>query len=166
MLSEKMLKALNEQINAELGASYIYLSMSAYFASINLPGFTSWMYLQSREEETHAMKIFNYINGRGGRVTLMPLAKPMHEWKNPKEVFKTALAHEQKVTGMINNLVEMALKEKDYATNNMLQWFVAEQVEEEENAAKILEDIKFLEGSNSAIYLLDKQLATRGQSKN
>lgn len=163
MLSNKMLKALNEQINAELGASYIYLSMSAYFESINLSGFASWMYIQSREEETHAMKIFNYINERGGRVTLLPLDKPKHDWESPKEAFETALAHEQKVTGMINKLVELALSEKDYATNNMLQWFVEEQVEEEDNASTILEDIKFLEGSNSAIYMLDKKLGKRAK---
>ena len=127
-LSAKMLKALNEQINAELGASYIYLSMSAYFESKNLGGFASWMYIQSREEETHAMKIFNYINEVGGRVELKALDKPKHDWKNPREVFETALAHEQKVTGMINKLVNLATSEKDHATNNMLQWFVNHQI--------------------------------------
>jgi ferritin len=161
MFSKKMEKALNEQINAEFFSSYLYLSMSAYFVRKNLPGFAHWMYIQTQEEAAHAMLFFNFVNERGGIAELKAIAKPDLDWKDPIKVFEAVLAHEQKVTGLINNLVDIAIQEKDHATNNKLQWFVAEQVEEEANATEILEQLKIVEGKGQGLLLLDRELKTR-----
>lgn len=161
MLSKKMEKALNEQINAEFFSSYLYLSMSAYFVRKNLPGFAHWMYIQTQEEAAHAMLFFNFVNERGGNAELKAIDKPDLDWKDPIKVFEAVLAHEQKVTGLINNLVDVAISEKDHATNNKLQWFVAEQVEEEANATEILEQLKIVEGKGQGLLLLDRELKTR-----
>ncbi|MCK5556801.1 MAG: ferritin, partial [Candidatus Hydrogenedentes bacterium] len=128
MLSEKMRDALDEQLNWELYSAYLYVSMSAYFDSVNLPGFANWMRVQAQEELVHAMKFYDFINERGGRVTLQPVEGPPTEWSSPLDAFENAYRHEQKVTGLINDLVNLAVKERDHATNIFLQWFVTEQV--------------------------------------
>jgi ferritin len=161
MLSKKMEKALNDQINAELFSSYLYLSMAAYFERMNLPGFANWMRIQVQEENAHGMIFFNFVNERGGKVELQAIDKPAFEWKNPINVFEEVLKHENKVTDLINNLVNIAIQEKDHATNNKLQWFVAEQVEEEANASKILDQLKIVEGKGQGLLLLDRELQTR-----
>lgn len=162
MLSKSMLKALNEQINHELYSSYLYLSMSAHFQEANLPGFAHWMALQSKEEYEHAMKIFRYITERNGRVVLDAIDRPPTEFKKPLEVLKQVLEHEKKVSGLINRLYEMAVKEKDYPTQVMLQWFITEQVEEEKTAGDIIEQLKMVGDMPAGLIMLDRQLGSRG----
>jgi ferritin len=161
MLKKSIEQKLNEQINAELFSSYLYLSMSAYFESNNLTGFANWMKVQAQEEITHAMKFFNFIHERGGQVTLDAIEKPEHTWKDPIHVIDEAYGHEQKVTKLIHDLVSISIDEKDFATQNFLQWFVNEQVEEEATASLLLERLKMIEGKNPGLFLLDKELQTR-----
>ncbi|HAL45074.1 MAG: ferritin [Planctomycetes bacterium GWF2_42_9] len=161
MISEKMVKALNDQINAELYSAYIYSAMQAYFLSVNLDGFANWMSIQTKEEMTHADKFYKFINERNGRIELEAIAKPQKDWKNALEVFEAAYKHEQYVTGRINNLVELAKAEKDYATESFLKWFIDEQVEEEANALKIVEMLKMIKESAGSLIMLDHQLAKR-----
>jgi ferritin len=165
MIAKKTQDALNSQINEELYSSYLYLSMVAYFESINLPGFASWMRVQTGEEKTHAMKMYDFIIERGGRVTLEAIAKPTAEWKSPLAAFEAAYKHEQKITGLINDLVETAAKEKDHATGIFLQWFVTEQVEEEKNASEIVNKLQLLKDSAGSMYMLDKELGKRATAK-
>lgn len=161
MLTEKMQDALNQQVNAELYSAYLYLAMEAYFKSINLPGFANWMRVQTQEELLHAMKIYDFINQRNGRVTLKALAQPQTEWKSPLAVFEAAYKHEQKVTGLINDLVNLAVKEKDHATSTFLQWFVNEQVEEEASANGVVQKLKMTGKSPDGLFLIDRELALR-----
>jgi len=161
MLSEKMQKALNDQINAEIWSAYFYLSMSAYFESENLPGFANWMKIQWQEELSHSIKFFDYVNERGGRVTLQPIAAVDTEWKNPLEVFEATLKHEQHVSFLINELVNTAMEERDHATNNMLQWFIAEQVEEEASVDGLVQQLKLIDGFGHGILMLDRELGQR-----
>jgi ferritin len=161
MLSETMGKALNDQVNAEYYSAYLYLSMAAYFESMNLGGFANWMRVQTQEELAHGTIIFNYINQRGGRVTLTAIGAPKTEWESPRAVFEDAYAHEQKVTGLINRLVDLAIKESDHATNAFLQWFVTEQVEEEMNASGIANQLKVAGDSSNALFMIDRELAAR-----
>ena len=161
MLSERMLEALNKQVNAELYSAYLYLSMAAYFESINLKGFSNWMRVQAQEEVSHAMKFFDYINERGGRVKMMAIEKPPTEWNSPLDAFETTYEHETNVTRMINDLVNMAMEEKDHATYNMLQWFVAEQVEEEASADEIRQQLKLIGNDGRGIMMLDRELRQR-----
>jgi len=161
MLSERMMKSLNKQLNAELYSAYLYLSMAAYFESKNLKGFANWMRVQAQEELTHAMKFFDYINERRGRVYLEAIEKPPTEWKSPLDVFEATYEHEVKVTSMINDLVNMAMEEKDHATYNMLQWFVAEQVEEEASADEIRQQLRMIKEDGRGIMMLDRELKQR-----
>ncbi|OYT59975.1 ferritin [Thermoplasmatales archaeon ex4484_30] len=161
MLSQRMLEELNKQVNAELYSAYLYLSMAAYFESINLKGFANWMRVQAQEELTHAMRFFDYINERGGVVKLAAIEQPPTEWKSPLDVFEATYKHEVKVTGMINSLVNLAMKEKDHATYNMLQWFVAEQVEEEASADEIRQQLKLIGKDGRGILMLDRELGQR-----
>ena len=161
MISKRLEEELNKQVNAELFSSYLYLSMSAYLSTENLNGFANWMNVQFQEEQAHAMKFFQYIIDRGGKVKLMQIDQPKTEWKDIVEVFEETLAHEQKVTGLINNLVDIASEEKDHATFNMLQWFVAEQVEEEATASEILEQVRTLEGRGAGLFMLDREMKQR-----
>ena len=161
MLSERMMKSLNKQLNAELYSAYLYLSMAAYFESKNLKGFANWMRVQAQEELMHAMKFFDYINERGGRVYLEAIEKPPTEWKSPLDVFEATYEHEVKVTSMINDLVNMAMEEKDHATYNMLQWFVAEQVEEEASADEVRQQLRMIKEDGRGIMMLDKELKQR-----
>lgn len=161
MLSEKIQKALNQQVNAELYSSYLYLSMAAYFESLSLKGFAQWMRVQAQEELVHVGKFFNYLADRGGRVLLGAIAAPPAEWSTPKEAFEDALAHEQKVTGLINKLVTLAKNENDHATENFLQWFVSEQVEEEASADEVVQKLKLVGKSVEGLLYLDDKLGTR-----
>ncbi|MBN1537787.1 MAG: ferritin [Anaerolineales bacterium] len=161
MINEKVQNAINEQIKNELFSAYLYLSMSAYFEEKNLPGFAHWMRIQSQEEVEHAMKFFDFINDRGGKVTLFAIEQPKTAWKSALEAMKDAYAHEQLVTSMINNIYEIALTEKDYPAQVMLHWFIDEQVEEEKNASEIVEQLKLIEERGSAMLMLDRQLAQR-----
>lgn len=164
MLSNKMLKALNTHLNEELYSSYLYLSMAAYFEARNLKGFSNWMRIQSAEENLHGMKFFNYILQKGGKVTLTQINAPKVEWKGIPEVFADTLKHEQKITGLINKLVEAAIAEKDYATHTFLQWFVTEQVEEEANVEEIIQKIEMIGDNKSGLYMLDNELGSRTAS--
>ena len=161
MLSEKMENALNGQLNAEMYSGYMYLSMNAYFKSINLDGFANWMHYQAQEELTHAMKFYDFIISRGGRVKLAEIDAPPNTWDSPLAVFEATLKHEQKVTGLINDLVEMALAEHDHASNIFLQWFVSEQVEEEENVGGVLEQLKLMGEAKGGLFMMDRELAKR-----
>jgi ferritin len=161
MISEKMVKELNDQINAELQSAYIYYAMQAYFHSVNLDGCAQWMNVQTKEEMTHAGKIFDFLNERNARAELAAIEKPQKEWKNALDVFETAYKHEQYVTGRINKLMELAKAEKDYATESFLKWFVDEQVEEEANALKIVETLKMLKDSTGGLIMFDRQLGKR-----
>jgi ferritin len=161
MLNPKIQAALNSQINAELYSSYLYLSMSAYFDSQNLAGMANWMRIQAQEELTHAMKFFDFVNERGGRVLLTQVEGPKTEWSSPLDVFEETLAHERKVTALINDLVDLSLGEKDHAANTFLQWFVTEQVEEEATAEAILEKLKLVGDDGVAIFMLDGELGQR-----
>jgi ferritin len=164
MPNEKILKALNQQLNLELSSSYEYLGMSAFFESANLSGFATWMRIQATEENAHASKIFDYILQTGGKVELEQINAPSFVYKTPKDAFELTYKHEQKVTASIHNLVGLAIDAKDYATNNFLQWFVNEQVEEESTALKILERIKMIEDSKGGLLYLDKELAKRART--
>ncbi len=159
MLSKKMEDALNKQLNAELYSSYLYLAMAAYFDSVKLPGMSHWMKKQDGEEQVHAMKLFDYLGGNG-RAKLTAIDAPPGEWESPLAVFQAALAHEKKVTGLINDLVRMAKAEGDPATEQFLAWFVKEQEEEEESAEKV---VKMLTGAKDAQALaaVDQELGKR-----
>lgn len=161
MLGKKMEKALNAQINAELYSSYLYLSMATHFSATGLAGCANWMQQQAQEELFHAMKMFAFVNGRGGRVLLESIAKPPQKWKTTLQVFEDVLAHEQKVTGLINSLVDLAIAEKDHAANNFLQWYVAEQVEEEDNAGNLVNRLKLIGKDANGLFTLDTELAQR-----
>lgn len=161
MLSKKMEEALNQQINAEFWSGYLYLSMSAHFASEGKSGFANWFKVQALEEKDHAMKLFDYIVARSGRVTVLPIAGVPQTWDSPLAAFKAALEHEKKVTAMIDNLVTLANEEKDYATASMLLWFVDEQVEEEETAQDHVDSLEMIKDNGFGIYTLDKELKSR-----
>lgn len=161
MIKEKVVSALNDQINKEFYSSYLYLSMAAYFESTNLRGFAHWMRVQAREENGHAMKLYDHLVERGGRVTLSSIAAPPSKWKSPQEVFEQAYRHEQEVTESINTLVNLAKSEKDHATEVFLQWFVNEQVEEEAVANDILQKLKLVGHEGNAIFMIDRELAKR-----
>lgn len=161
MISKKVEEALNRQINAELYSAYLYLSMNAYFLSINLAGFANWMRVQALEETTHADKFYGFLNDRGGRVILAPIDGPPHDWSSPLAAFEDAYRHEQKVTAMINSLMDLALEEKDHATASMLSWFVDEQVEEESNADGIVRQLKLVGDNSGGLFMLDRELSAR-----
>ena len=165
MLSKRMLDALNEQVNAEFYASYLYLSMATYFEERNLNGFAHWMKAQWQEEIGHAMKIYGYINERGGRVTLKGIGDPATQFASPLDCFEKALEHEIKVTGMINNLVDIADEEKDRATHVFLHWFIKEQVEEEASVNEVIDMLKMVGDKGQALMMVDRQLAQRGAGK-
>ncbi len=161
MISQRMEEAINKQINAEMYSAYLYLSMAQYFESIGLKGFSNWMNVQFQEEQYHAMKFIDYINERGGRVKLTPIEGPKIEWNSPLDVMEDTYKHEQKVTSMINNLMNLAIEEKDHASNNFLQWYVAEQVEEESNDTDIIDKLKIVGDKGNGIFMLDNELSAR-----
>lgn len=163
MISKTMQDAINDQINKELYSSYLYLSMAAYFECHNLPGFAKWMQVQEGEERGHAMKLYQFLVDRGGRVLLKAIAAPDVDWKTSLEVFKQVAEHEAKVTASINSVYELALQEKDYAAQMVLQWFITEQVEEEKNAAEIVQQLELIDARGTAVLMLDHRLGKRGE---
>ena len=161
MISKKMEKALNDQVNAELYSAYLYWSMHAAVEKIGLKGFANWMYVQVQEEMAHAMGLYNYILTRGGTVSLGAIDKPKGSWKSVQDVVKEVLAHEQKVTSLINGLVDVAEQEKDRAAISFLDWYVKEQVEEEDNVETILATLKLIGSDVNALLNYDKELGAR-----
>jgi ferritin len=156
-----MESALNGQITEESFSAYLYLSMSTWFHIHNLPGFARWMEIQAQEEYAHAMKFYHFILERGGTPKLATLKEPESEWKSPEDIFEAAYKHEQHITSCINDLVDLAIAEKDHATNAMLQWFVSEQVEEEASASEVLERVKLAGTSGGGLFMLDRELGQR-----
>lgn len=161
MLAKAVQDAMNEQIKTEFYSAYQYLSMAAYCESVNLPGFAHWMRIQAREEVEHAMKFYDFVLDRGGRVLLQAIDQPVIEFGSPLEVFEQALKHEQRVTATINELYTLAVEENDYASQAFLQWFVTEQVEEEKNAGDVVETLKMVGDKSEALFLLDRELGSR-----
>jgi len=161
MLSKKMEEALNKQLNNELYSAYLYLSMSSYSTYIGLKGFANWFMVQYQEEMAHALKFYKYILDQGSQVKLMAIAQPMTEFKSPLDMFEKTLQHEKFVTKSINDLVDLAISEKDHATNIFLQWYVTEQIEEESNDHEIISKLKLVGEEGPALLMLDKELATR-----
>jgi ferritin len=161
MLSKTIEKAFDTQIKNELESAYMYLSMSSYCLEKNFPGFSKWLRMQAQEELGHGMKLFDYVHHRGSRAILQAVDQPKAEFKSLQEIFKIVLAHEQKVTGLIHKLYETSMKENDFASQIELQWFVTEQVEEEQTASQIVEQLKMV-GENAAMLLMmDRQMAMR-----
>lgn len=161
MLSKKIEDAFNAQINAEFWSAYLYLSMSSWCAHKGFQGMANWFEIQFREEQDHARIMYYYVQQRGGRVVLGPVDAVPTDWESPLKVFEATLAHEQKVTSLINNLYALATEEKDYATQSMLKWFIDEQVEEEENATNLIDNLRMVEGNGYGLFMLDKELAAR-----
>jgi len=161
MLNEKIEKAFNEQLLAETYSAYLYWSMSACFDAMNLSGFANWMRVQAQEEMTHALKFYHFLIGRGGRVTLGAIEAPPAQWDSPLAVFEAVCAHERKVTGLINKLVELAQGQKDHAANAFLQWFVSEQVEEEAAAEDAVRKLKLMGEAPGGLFPLDQQMGSR-----
>ncbi len=161
MLKKSIEDALNAQINAELWSAYLYLSMAAYCHSIGKSGMANWFEVQFREEQDHAQIMYNYIVQRGGTVTLKAIDAVPTQWDGELNVMEETLKHEEKVTSLINNLMSLATQENDFATQSMLKWFIDEQVEEEENAQKIIDDIRTIDGNGYGMYMLDKELGAR-----
>lgn len=162
MLSKAMQESLNNQIRDEFFASHLYLAMAAYFEDENLPGCAKWMRLQSEEEREHALRFYDYMTDRGARVMLQGIGEPTTSFDSMLDVFEKALAHEQKVTASINGIYDLAVQEKDYATQVMLNWFVEEQVEEEKSATEVIDLIKMAGDSGHAKIMIDRQLGSRG----
>ncbi len=161
MISKTLQDTINEQINFELFSAYLYLSMSAHFETQNLTGFANWTRVQYQEETGHAMKLYKYVFDRSGAVTLKAIAQPATKFKTPVDIFKEILKHEQKVTSLINKLYELAVKEKDYAAQIFLQWFINEQVEEEKNATDIINMLEMIGDSPVSLIMADRQLGAR-----
>lgn len=165
MLKKSVEKALNDQIKAELDSAYVYLAMSGHCESTNLGGFATWLRLQYEEEMAHAMRFFDYVHTRGGKVTLQAVTKPPANFGKPLNIFKEVLKGEQKITGLINKLYALAVKENDYPTQVELQWFISEQVEEEKSAADILEQLKMVGDHGASLHRMDRILAKRGMEQ-
>lgn len=161
MISEKLVKAINEQINKELFSEYLYLAMQAWFANESLDGMAVWMNAQAQEEHFHAMKFFNYLVERGGRVILKAIEQPTVDFESPLQIFQMALEHEQFVTKSINELMDLAIKENDHATRSFLQWYVDEQVEEEASVDKIVNMLKRVGDHGHGIMMIDRDLGSR-----
>ena len=161
MLSQQLHEALNAQINAEMWSAYLYLSMSVDAEAKGLKGVANWFYVQFQEEQDHARILMNYILSRDAEVRLQPIAEVRTSWDSPLEMFRDTLEHEQKVTAMINNLAAIAAGDKDYASSNMLVWFIDEQVEEVESAREMIGACEAVEGNKFGLYMLDKELAAR-----
>ena len=161
MISKTMQKAFNEQINAELYSEYLYLAMSSYCDTIDLPGFANWMLQQSTEERIHAMRFYNFVHDRDGEVELLAIDKPPVKYKNVLDMFENVLKHEQLVTKRIHDLYALAQKENDYAAQVELQWFISEQVEEEKTAKDIIQQLKWVGDKSTALFMLDQKLDQR-----
>jgi ferritin len=161
MMSKKMADAINEQINAEFYSAFLYLSMATKLEDMTLSGFANWMKVQYEEEVFHAMKFMDHMNERGERVILKEIDAPETEWDGPHAMWEAAYQHELKVTGMINNLMSIAVEENDFASQQFLQWYVEEQVEEEDNTSTIRDKIAMVKEMHGGIYMLDRELSAR-----
>ena len=161
MLNKRIEEAINAQINAEFWSAYLYLSMSTYFEAEGKSGFANWFRVQFKEEQAHAEILMNYVQDRGGRVELRAIEAVPTTWNSALDAFEATLAHENKVTALLNNLYAIAEEEKDYATRSMLTWFIDEQVEEEDTARALLATLEAIEGDKAAMYLFDSKLAAR-----
>jgi ferritin len=161
MLSETLQQAINRQITMEFSASHAYIAAAGYFENLNLSGFGNWFRVQSEEEREHALRFFDYVLDRGGRVQIGALSEPQAEFSSPLEAFEFALAHERKVTAAINAIYKLAVDEHDYATQSMLKWFVDEQIEEEKNAEELIQHLKLIGDSGVGLLILDQKLAAR-----
>jgi len=162
MLDKTMERAINRQIKAEFYSAYLYLAMAAHAEAASLPGLAHWMRVQSQEEIEHGMKFFKYVNDRGGRVVLEAIDRPPEEFESPLDLFEKTLEHEQHVTALIHELYALAIEQKDYASQVLLQWFIEEQVEEESSATGIVEMLKLAGDSGNALIMLDRALGSRG----
>ncbi|MBO4995242.1 MAG: ferritin [Muribaculaceae bacterium] len=161
MLSNKIQDAINAQINAEFWSAYLYLSMAMHFEAEGRKGIANWFNIQFKEEQAHAQIFMNYVNQRGGRVVLAPIAEVPASWTSPLDAFKATLEHERKVTALINNIYAIAEEEHDYATRDRLNWFVSEQVEEEETAKELIDKFTLIGNDGMGLYMLDQELAAR-----
>lgn len=161
MITDKMTNALNKQINAEIYSAYLYMAMSSWASHGGLLGAANWFYVQAQEEMTHALKFYNYVTSQGQHSIMEAIEKPQHDFVTLLKAFEETLVHEKKVTAMINNLADLALDEKDHATAIMLQWFVTEQVEEEENAQAVIDQLKLAGVEGAGLYMIDKELGAR-----
>jgi ferritin len=161
MIKAAMLDKLNDQLAKEANSAYIYYSMVGYFESVNLKGFANWMLIQAQEEITHMHRLFTYINDRGAQAVLSRIDQPQHSWDSVEACIAETLAHEQMISESINECMTLAMKENDHSTTTMLQWFVAEQVEEEANADDLLQKVKMIGDNSSGLYLLDNELSKR-----
>jgi ferritin len=161
MISKTVEAKMNDQIQHELYAAYLYLAISAWFESINLPGAAHWMASQAQEEMTHALRFYNHVQERGGRVELQAIDKPPVEFDSTLDAFKAALAHEQKVTAQINDIFAVAEQEKDYASRTLLQWFIDEQVEEEKSVGDVVLQLEMIGDHKSGLFMLDRELGQR-----
>ncbi|MCU0303131.1 MAG: ferritin [Thermoanaerobaculales bacterium] len=160
-MNVKVEKALNQQVHAEFFSFYLYLSVAAYFAANHLDGFAHWMRVQAQEEFNHAMKLFDFLNERGGTVELLPIDAPAREWPGPSAAVEAVLNHERAISGRINSLVDLATAENDHATTVMLHWYVNEQVEEEATADTLFHQVKMVESSPYGLLMIDRELAGR-----
>ncbi len=161
MIGKAMQDAMNEQINKEMFSSYLYLSMAAYFEGKNLPGFAHWMRVQGREEMGHALKFFDYLHDRNGHVALEAIGKPAAKWASPLAAFEAARKHEESVSASIRGLYDLAVKEKDYASQALLQWFIVEQVEEEKTGREIVDTLTMIGDNRAGLFMYDKELGRR-----
>lgn len=161
MISKKMQDAINEQINKEMYSEYFYLSMASYFNSIGLSGFENFFLIQVEEERFHAMKMYKFLNDRGGRVYLQKIEAPKTEFNSAVEVFELAYKHEQYVSKLINELMDLAIGENDHAAKSFLNWFIDEQVEEEDSMETILNKLKLIGGDGYGMLMMDNELAGR-----
>lgn len=161
MLTKKVEEAINAQINAELWSAYLYLSMAAYFHANGKSGFAKWYEIQFKEEQDHAMILFNYVVSRGGVITLRPIDAVPTEWSSTLEVLEETLKHEEHVTALISGLYKVAGEDNDYATQSRVKWLIDEQVEEEDTARDLIDKLKMIDGNGYGLYMLDKELGTR-----
>ena len=161
MIHEKMEEEINKQINEEMYSAYLYMSMAAYFETLNLKGFANWMFVQYREETDHALKFYNYLKERGGKIKLMAIDEPPHEWKSPKDAFEATYKHEKHITERINHMIDVAEELRDRPTFNLLQWYIDEQVEEEANDEEIIGQLEIIGDNKHALLMLDRELSNR-----
>ena len=161
MINKKIETAINKQINAEIYSSSLYYSMAAYFETQSLKGFSHWLRVQALEELTHVQKFFAYVHERGGRIRMLAVDGPPTNWKSPLAAFEHVYEHEVSVTGMINKLMNMAIKESDHATSHFLQWFIGEQVEEEASADEVVQRLKLVDKTEGGLFLLDQEMDKR-----
>ena len=164
MINSKIAAALNDQLNMEYHSAYSYLAMSAYFLTQNLNGFAHWMRVQAQEELAHGMKIYDFLDDREAEIRFRALDAPKQSWDSPLDVFEDSLAHEQKVSQSIYNIADLALSERDHATHTFLQWFIAEQVEEEAAVKELIDTLKLVGAEGNGLFLLDRDLARRDRA--